>query len=232
MAITLKVEKRDKKTDAAQLRKDGKIPAVFYGKKEASTPITILAADFLKTYKKAGESSVVILTGPEIDVESLIHDVDLHPVTGKPMHADFYVFEKGKKIKVGVPIDFTGIAPAIKDLGGTLVKVLYNIEIEAFPKDLPHKIEVDISTLVDFKSSIKASDIKLPNGVELAIKGDDIVASVSEPKAEEEEVTAPVDLSAIEVEKKGKEAKEGAEGAEGAADAGDKAPKAEKKDKK
>ncbi len=225
MAITLKIEKRDLKADVNALRKAGKIPAVFYGKKEASTPITIASVDFAKAYKSAGESTVVILKGDGIEVESLIHDMDLHPVTGKPLHADFYVFEKGKKIKVDVPLEFVGVAPAIKELGGTLIKVLHDLEIEALPKDLPHKIEVNISSLVDFKSSIKASDVKLPEGVELAIKGDDIIASVSEPKEEVEEPTAPVDLTAIEVEKKGKEAKEGAEGAA-------EAPAAEKKEKK
>jgi large subunit ribosomal protein L25 len=230
MAITLKVEKREAKADVAALRKAGKIPAVFYGKKEASTPITVSAVDFIKTYKSAGESTVVILKGEGVEVESLIHDMDLHPVTGKPQHVDFYVFEKGKKIKVDVPLEFVGVAPAVKELGGTLIKVLHTIEIEALPKDLPHKIEVDISALVDFKSSIKAGDIKLPAGVELAAKADDIVASAAEAKAEEEEVTAPVDLTAIEVAKKGKEAKEGEAGAEG--DAAAAPAKAEKKDKK
>ncbi len=233
MAITLKVEKRDLKTDVAALRASGKIPAVFYGKKEASTPISIASVDFVKAYRSAGESTVVILQGEGIEVESLIHDMDLHPVTGKPIHADFYVFEKGKKIKVDVPLEFVGVAPAIKELGGSLIKVLHDIEIEALPKDLPHKISVDISSLVDFNSSIKAGDIKLPEGVVLAINPDDIVASAAEPKAEEEEVVAPVDLSAIEVEKKGKEAKEakeGAEGAEGAAPAAD--AKADKKEAK
>ncbi|HVT74921.1 MAG TPA: 50S ribosomal protein L25 [Candidatus Paceibacterota bacterium] len=227
MAITLKVEKRDAKADVAILRKAGKIPAVFYGKKEASTPISIVSADFVKAYRQAGESTVVILKGEGIEVESLIHDIDLHPVTNKPLHADFYVFEKGKKIKVDVPLEFVGVSPAIKELGGTLIKVLHDVEIEALPKDLPHKIEIDIAGLVDFKSTIKAGDIKLPSGVELAIKVDDVVASVAEPKAEEEEPSAPIDLDAIEVEKKGKEAKEGAEGAEPAADA-----KADKKEAK
>jgi large subunit ribosomal protein L25 len=227
MAITLNVQKRDIKADVAELRAAGRIPAVFYGKKEASTPISIAAIDFTKAYKQAGESTVVILKGEGIDVESLIHDMDLHPVTGKPLHADFYVFEKGKKIKVGVPLEFVGSAPAVKELGGTLIKVLHDIEIEAFPKDLPHKIEVDISGLVDFKSTIKAGDIKLPEGVALAIKADDIVASAAEPKAEIEEPTAPVDLTAIEVEKKGKEAKEGEAPADGAA-----APAADKKEAK
>ncbi|HVU06788.1 MAG TPA: 50S ribosomal protein L25 [Candidatus Paceibacterota bacterium] len=227
MAITLKVEKRDAKADLAKLRKAGKVPAVFYGKKEASTPISIASVDFIKAYRQAGESTVVILQGDGIEVESLIHDIDLHPVTNKPLHADFYVFEKGKKIKVDVPLEFVGTAPAIKELGGSLIKVLHDIEIEALPKDLPHKIEVDIAGLVDFGSTIKAGDIKLPAGVELAIKADDVVASAAAPKAEEEEPTAPVDLDAIEVEKKGKEAKEGAEGAEAPAD--DKADKKEAK---
>jgi len=231
MAITLKVEKRDKKTDIDALRKTGRIPAVFYGKREPATAISVNALDFAKTYKKAGESTVVILSGPDIEVESLIHDMDLHPVSGKPLHADFYVFEKGKKIKVDVPLEFVGIAPAIKELGGTLVKVLYDIEIEAYPKDLPHRVEVNISKLIDFKSVISAKDIKLPHGVELAIGGDDIIASVSEPKEEIEEVVAPVDLSAIEVEKKGKEAKEGEVGA-GETTEVPKTEKAEKKDKK
>ncbi len=142
--------------------------------------------------------------------------MDLHPVTGKPIHADFYVFEKGKKIKVDVPLEFVGTAPAIKELGGTLIKVLHTVEIEALPKDLPHGIEVDIASLVNFDSVITAKDIVLPAGVELAISDEDIVASVSEPKEEVEEVSAPIDLSTIEVAKKGKEAKEGAgEEAEG-----------------
>lgn len=213
MAITLKVEKRDLKSDVEALRKAGKVPAVFYGKKEASTPITVSSVDFIKAYKQAGESTVVVLSGDGIEVESLIHDLDLHPVTGKPMHVDFYVFEKGKKIKVNVPLEFVGNAPAIKELGGTLIKVLHDIEIEALPKDLPHKIEVNIASLVDFKSVITAKEIALPAGVELAVSADDIVASVSEPKDEPEEPSAPIDLSTIEVAKKGKEAKEGEEGA-------------------
>ncbi|MFA6158431.1 MAG: 50S ribosomal protein L25 [Candidatus Paceibacterota bacterium] len=210
MAITLKVEKRDIKDDVVALRKAGKVPAVFYGKKEASTPISIASVDFIKAYKQAGESTVVILKGEGIEVESLIHDMDLHPVTGKPIHADFYVFEKGKKIKVDVPLEFFGTSPAIKDLGGSLIKVLHDVEVEALPKDLPHTIKVDISSLVDFKSVITAKDIILPEGVLLAVSADDIVASVSEPKEEVEEVAAPIDLSTIEVAKKGKEAKEGA----------------------
>ena len=209
--ITLKVEKRDIKENLGEIRKSGKIPAVFYGKKEASTSIKLPFAIFEKTLKDAGESTVLHLDGDGIDVDVLIHEVDLDPVTDKPRHVDFYAIEKGKKLEINIPLEFIGVSPAVKDLGGILVKVMHEIEIEALPKDLPHKIEVDISTLATFDSVVTAGSIKLPEGVILKIKPEEVIASVYEPKDEVVEET-PVDLSAIEVVKKGKEAKEDAEG--------------------
>lgn len=213
--ITLQVEKRDLKDALGELRKSGKIPAVFYGKKEASTPIQLSQAVFEKTLKEAGESTILHLEGKDIDVDVLIHEVDLDPVTDKPRHADFYAIEKGKTLEISVPLEFVGVAPAVKELGGILVKVMHEVEIEALPKDLPHNITVDISSLKTFGDVIAASDIKLPAGVTLKVKPEEVIASVYEPKEEVVEA-APVDLSAIEVAKKGKEAKEGAEGEEAA----------------
>lgn len=187
----------------------GSMPAVFYGKKTASTPITLIQKDFIKVWKTAGESSVVTLKGSTGSLDVLIHDVDIDPVSDMPRHADFYVFEKGKKIEVSVPLDFVGIAPAVKDLGGSLVKTLYELKISASAEHLPHDIKVDISTLTTFDSQILASDIKLPSGVTLEENPAEVVASASAPKEEEVE-TAPIDLSAIEVEKKGKKEEEGA----------------------
>ncbi|MCX6717669.1 MAG: 50S ribosomal protein L25 [Candidatus Taylorbacteria bacterium] len=213
--LTLKVEKRDPKASLSAIRKAGKMPAVFYGKKEASTPIMLSYAIFEKTLKEAGESTILHLEGDGIDVDVLIHEVDLNSVTDKPRHADFYAIEKGKKLEIKIPLEFIGVAPAVKDLGGILVKVMHEIEISALPKDLPQKLEVDISSLVAFDSVLTAKDIKLPEGVELKVKLEDIIASIYEPKEEVAEV-APVDLSSIEVAKKGKEAKEGEAPAEGA----------------
>jgi len=237
--LTLKVEKRDLKISPEKIRKEGNLPAIFYGKKEKSTPISVKFLDFEKIFKEAGESTVVHLDGTGIDVEVLIHEVDSDPVTDKVRHVDFYAIEKGKKLEIAVPLEFIGVAPAVKDLGGVLVKVMHEVEIEALPKDLPRILQVDISGLLNFESVVYAKDIKLPVGVTLKVKPEEVVASVYEPKEEVVE-TVPVDLSAIEVEKKGKEAVEGEEGAEGAkvaekADAGKKpeaGKKEEKKDKK
>jgi large subunit ribosomal protein L25 len=169
--------------------------------------------EFLKVWKKAGETAVVVLKTKEGPLESLIYAVDRNPVTGAPRHADFYVFEKGQKIKVKIPLEFTGSAPAVKDLGGVLVKVLREVEIEAAPKDLPQVLIVDISKLSAFDSQSLAKDIILPAGVTLITHAEEVVASVYEPKEEVVEVAPPIDLSQIEVEKKGKKEEEGAEGA-------------------
>jgi large subunit ribosomal protein L25 len=228
--LSLTVEKRGSVKNEA-LRKDGKMPAIFYGPKEKSTSVTVSLAEFKKIWKKAGESSVIILKDGAHEHESLIHEVDVHPVTGIARHADFYVIEKGKKVKVHTPIVFIGTAPAVKDKGGILIKVLRELEIEAAPKDLPHEISIDVSSLLELNSAIHASDIKLPAGVSLITHANEIVASIAEAKEEVEAAPVAIDMASIEVAAKGKEAKEG-EAADAASAAGTAPAKEEKKEAK
>ncbi len=196
--FTLTVEKRDMKINAKNLRKKGLLPAVYYGHKQASTPITLKEADFLKVWKEAGESSVVELKTSDGALETLIYDVSFDPVRSQPIHADFYVPEAGKKVTVSVPIEFTGVSPAVKDLGGLLVKVLHEIEIEVLPKDLPHAISVDISMLKTLEDQIMIKDLKLALGVTVLANPEEIIAAIS--VAQEEPETAPAqDISTIEV---------------------------------
>jgi len=210
MTIILNATKREKSEKLDKIRKGGNIPAVFYGAKEASTTISVPEIDFIKVWREAGESSIVTLKTPEGDHDALIQAIDLDPVSDKVRHVDFYVVEKGKKVKVHVPLEFEGASPAVKELGALLVKVLHEIEIEAKPADLPHEIVVSIDSLVDLESQILAKDIKLPAGVELVTGEDEVVALVSEAKEEVVEETGPIDLSAIEIsEKKGKKEEEG-----------------------
>lgn len=208
--LSLDIKKRDMKVGADNVRKSGSIPAVFYGPKETSTPIVVDTIQFKKTWKKAGSSSVIILKDEAgNEHESLIHEVDIHPLTDEPRHADFYVIEKGKKVKVAVPLVFEGVSPAVKDLAGILVKVRRDLDIEAAPRDLPQNIIVDISKLALLTDVILAKDLPVPTGVEIKIGGDEVIASIAVAKEEVEEAPTPIDVSAIEVEAKGKEAKEG-----------------------
>lgn len=210
--FTLDAQVRDKSVSLDSIRKEGKMPAVFYGKKTESTPVTITQKDFIKVWKSAGESGVVSIKTDKGTVEALIKEVAMDPVLDLPVHVDFYIFEKGKKIEVDVPLEFIGVSPAIKDLGGNLVKALHEIKVSADPQNIPHEIQVDISTLVDFDSQILAESLELPTGVTLIELPTEVVATVARPREEKEEEVAPVDLSAIEVEKKGKKEEEGGEG--------------------
>jgi len=217
--LSLTIETRDMKISPEKVRAAGSMPAVYYGPKEASTSISVNAKEFGKVWKKAGESSVVILKDAAgAEHETLIHEVDVHPLTGTPRHADFYVIEKGKKVQVSVPLVFTGVSSAVKDKAGILVKVQRELEIEAAPRDLPHDITVDISRLVELTDVIKAGDLTLSPGVVLMISADEIIASISVPKEEVEEAPTAIDMSAIEVEKKGKAEVEGEAGAAPAAE--------------
>lgn len=207
--LTLKVSKRDLKEKLETIRKAGNIPAVFYGPKEKSTPITISSVDFKKAWKQAGETAVIELSGDGINVQALIHELDLDPVKSTVRHADFYAVDKDQKVKIHVPLEFVGTAPAVKDLGGILIKVLHSLEIEALPKDLPQKIAVDLALLVAFDSRISAKEIKLPAGVTLIAKPEEVIANIAQVKEEVVE-EAPADVANIEIsEKRGKEVKEG-----------------------
>lgn len=204
---TLEVTTRDKGTKIRDMYKEGFIPAVFYGKKEEATSISLSQKDFWKLWREAGESTVITLKTGNDDVEVLIHDVQLDPLTDEPIHVDFYAFERGVALEMEVSLEFVGVSPAVKNLGGSLLKVMHELPIKALPKDLPHNIEVDISSLVDFETNITAGDIVLPKGVELDIEADAVIATADAPHEEEEEEEIPteIDMSAVEVEKKGKE---------------------------
>jgi large subunit ribosomal protein L25 len=218
--LTLDVKARDSKESPDDIRKRGLVPAIFYGGKESATPISVDALKFDRVFRQAGETTIVTLKGDGLEKDTLIHDVQVHPVTGKPLHADFYVLEKGKKITINIPLEFEGAAPAEK-LGHIIVKALHEIEIEVAPQELPHNLPVDISKLENVGDHILVSQIPLPPSAELKTGADEIVVSVIEFKEEKlDEPPTPVVPAEIE----------GAEPAEGEATEGAEAtPKAEEK---
>jgi large subunit ribosomal protein L25 len=205
---------------ADTLRKSGVVPAVFYGPKQEATPIAIDAPKLSHVWREAGETTIVTLKGLGEDKDTLIHDVQFHPVTGSLLHADFYVLEKGKKITINVPLEFEGHAPAEK-AGHIVVKALHEVEIEVAPAELPHHLAVDLSTLENVGDHITAAQIKLPSSATLLTHGEEIVVSVTAFVEEKEEIT-PAPETVILTAKPD----------EGAADAGGAAPAAEKKEEK
>ncbi|MDP1690336.1 MAG: 50S ribosomal protein L25 [bacterium] len=205
--ITLKVENRGT-IAAPALRRTGSIPAVVYGAHHSSMPITVVAGAFEKILREAGEATIVSLEGIGEPLPTLIHEVDLDPLTNRPRHVDFYAVTKGEKVEVAIPLVFVGTSPAV-EAGANLVKVLHEIEVEADPMNLPHDIKVELALLKVINDQIHVSDLVFPEGVEFTGEPEEVVALVQEVVEEKEEVVAPADISAIEVEKKGKEETEG-----------------------
>ncbi len=207
--FSIQAKIRNKGGNLETLRKGGETPAVFYGAKSETTSVSVPTVAFKKIWRDAGESSAIVLATDAGNVDVLIHEVQVDPITGEPMHVDFLAIDMNKKIQVAVPLEFEGISGAVKAALGNLVKVLHEVEVEALPKDLPHNLVVDISSLNTVDDVITVSQLKLPAGVEVITGGDEIVASIVPQVEEKEEEAAPVDLSAIEVEKKGKKEEDG-----------------------
>lgn len=211
--LELEVKKRSLGGVGA-LRRAGSIPAVVYGAHHESTAITVPAAAFEKVLREAGEATIVQLIGLSagggsasdggVPLPTLIHEVDRDPLTDHPRHVDFYAVTKGEKVEVAIPLSFEGVSPAVA-AGANLVKVMHEVEVEADPMNLPHDIKVDLSALANLGDRIHVRDLKFPTGVTLVSEPEEVVALVQEVVEEKEEVTAPADISAIEVEKKGKE---------------------------
>ncbi len=195
---------------AKSLAEAGLVPAVVYGPKQAPLSVSIPLHEFEALLRHGGQSSLVELSGLEKPIQALIHELDRDPVTHVPRHVDFYAVEKGAKVSVMVPLAFVGESAAVK-AGANLVKVLHEVEIEADATKLPSEIEVDIVALAEIGDQITVADLKAPAGVEILTESEDVVA-LAQAVEEEKEESPVLDMSAIEVEKKGKE--EGAEEAE------------------
>lgn len=162
------------------------LPAVLYGAGVPATLLSVSAREFDTILAEAGETSLVTLAVEDKLYNVLIHDVAKDPMTLAPIHADFYAVRMDKSIEANVSLAFVGESPAVKNEGGVLVKVLHELAVKALPKDLPHKIAVDISRLEKFEDKIHVQDLTLPAGVVAHADPDEVVALVEPPRAEAE----------------------------------------------
>lgn len=207
--LALGAKKRDwlgKKVRA--LRFKGIFPAVIYGHGVKNIPLELKFSEFVKVWKKAGESTLIELNIDGEKKNVLISDVQFDPLTDKPRHADFHAVRMDERIRAKVPIEFTGESSAVRSFGAVLVKVMHDVEVEALPADLPGEITIDISGLNNFEDRIFIKDINAGGAVELIASPDDVVVLVTEPKKEEAAPVVEPGIESIEVEEKGKKEKE------------------------
>lgn len=202
-AATLKAQAREitgKKVK--QLRQEELIPAVLYGHKIKPQNLSVKYLDFKRVYEKAGESSLVELETGDKKVNVLVHDTQTDPMSGKFSHIDFFQVNMKEEVETEIPLEFVGESPAVKELGGILVKSLDSIEVKCLPADLPEKFEVDISKLATFEDFIAVKNLKVSDKVEILSDMETIVASVQEPRSQEElerlETKVEEDVSKVE----------------------------------
>jgi large subunit ribosomal protein L25 len=197
-----------------RLRRTGIVPGVVYGKGHDSTSVQVDAKTFETLYRSAGRTSVIKfhLPGERGSTSGLIKSVQRHPLTGRPLHVDYFLVDLKQEMEVEVPLVFTGEAPAVVETGGTLLQNLSNLRVKALPTDIPHEISVNVSVLTSLDVAIHVRDLNLNRDlVQVLSDGDTLVATVVPPRVEVEEV-------APEGEELEGEAAEGAEG-EAAAEA-------------
>lgn len=212
-----------------QLRAAKILPAHIYGNTE---PVSVEFDEktFLDMFKKAGETSVlyVQVEGEKDQRPVLVADYSVDPVLGQMIHIDLRQVNLNVKVKANVPVELEGESEAVKT-GGVLIQLVNEIEVEALPTDLPEKFVLNISVLNKVGDELKVSDLKYDAAkVELALKPEDTLVVVNEPKVEVEPVvTEPVEVETT-VQGAKKDEEEGA--AEGAAPAPEK--KTEKKEEK
>jgi len=204
MQFKLKAQKRElfgKKVK--KLRKQGLVPAIIYGHKFKNIPLKLNLHDFVKIFERAKENMIIDL---EIEGDRtysvLVHDILKDPVSGQILHIDFYRIKAGEEITAEIPLVFQNISPAVKDLGGTLVTNIRTIKVRALPKDLPHDIKLDISTLKSFDDQIKVSDLPKPQGVKFLMEPEAVVVLIKPPRtqAETEALSEEVKEEVSEVE--------------------------------
>ena len=218
--MDLAVQKREKfGKQVNALRRAGAIPAELYGHGIPNVHLSVAAKEFAKIFKAAGMNTVVTLVGAgtgaaaKTKTPALIYDVVRDPLTGEFDHIDFYQVKMDEKIEAKVPLTFIGEAPAVREKGAVLNKSMSEIEVEAFPQDLPHSLEVDLSILTEIDQSIYVRDIKAPKGVKVLVDEATAVATATPPapKEEEEPAEPAVDVSAVKVETEEKKAERQAE---------------------
>lgn len=206
-----------------EVRAAAQIPAVVYGKKQPSMNIMVDGKIFNKMLVTAGESTIIDLAveGSKAPLKTLVQDVQRDPVSDAIIHVDFRAISMDEKLRVKIPFHFVGESAAVKGQGGTLVKNMEEVEVLCLPTALVSHIDVDISPLATFEDKIRLHSVKLPEGMEVAAKTDEVVVLVAPPRTDEEmaklEGAVDLDASKVEVVKKEKKAGEEEEGAEGAA---------------
>ncbi len=215
--IVLKATKRDvvgKKVGA--LRRQGKLPAVLYGRHIETTPILLDAYEGSQTLSHLTSSSLVTIDLDGKQYLAQVREKQRDFIKNRLLHVDFQIVSLTEKMHAKVGIELAGTAPAVKNFNALLHTGLTALEVECMPQDLPERIVVDISVLAEIGDSIRVRQVVLSDKVKILADLEEIIAIATAPKKEEISLEPPVAEEVVpeeiergkkekEVPKKGKE---------------------------
>lgn len=232
MQLEASVRPETGKKISQALRRAGTIPGVVYGEGQAPTPLALTAKDLTRVLQTAAGGNVLITltVKPQPARTVLIKEIQHHPVTAQVLHVDFQQISLTKRIQVAVPLQFTGEAIGVKQDGGRLEHLLWEVKVECLPTEIPKSLEVNVSAL-NIGDSLQIKDLVVPPGIKLLHDPSVGVAACLQPvveKAPEAAEGAPAEPEVITAKKP--ETEEGAPAAEPAKS--EKAEKPEKPEKK
>ncbi|MBP7060751.1 MAG: 50S ribosomal protein L25 [Candidatus Moranbacteria bacterium] len=187
--VTLAVTTREKssRSQLGVARKAGKIPAVMYGNKRAPQTLWVDALTFAKVFAVAGESSIIGLEiGAGKKASVIVQDLAHDAMTNRVAHIDFFEVSMDQELEARIPLEFINEAPAVREMGGVLVKTLEEVTVSCLPKDLPHTITIDLALLKDFSTHIQVKDMVLPKGVKVLTDELTTIVLVEAPRTEEQ----------------------------------------------
>jgi large subunit ribosomal protein L25 len=217
--ITIQAETRTRSGSGVlkQLRREGLLPSVIYGKGIENINLKINAKTFRDILAHSSSDSIVVnleIDGNESQM-AFLKDVQYDALSGQALHADFRAIDSKTTITANIPIVLTGTAAGIK-AGGVVDHLIHTMEVTCLPGDLPETIEIDISPL-GLGESILVGEVKLPSGVTSTLNENVLVVTIGKPAVAQTEEPAEGAETAAE----GTEAE--AEGAEAAAESGEQA---------
>lgn len=210
-----------------RLRREGRLPGVIFGGHADSVPVDTDQHAFELGFRSFGQTTLLALQGLDGgEVAALVHSVARDPRTGRMIHVDFTRVSLTEKTHAEVPIHLIGESPAVKLGEALIILALDHVRIEAFPQDIPHRIDVDLSPLQQLDDAIHVRDLIVDtNTVTILNDPDDLVVKAGAVKVEAEPVAAAVTAEGEAAEDDEAEAEEGDEAKPAAAGAA-KAPKA------
>jgi large subunit ribosomal protein L25 len=199
----------------SSLKKEGKIPAVFYGKNVRHESISINAKAFVSVIEANGANVIIHLNFKDGKKPAIVKEIQRDVLTQYPIHIDFCSISLEDKVEVLVPIHIDGIADGVKNFGGMMEFIAREVKIKTLPKNIPQKISVDVSTL-GIGQGITIADLPKLEGIDYVQDPSTLIINVIVAKVEEEKpADAVVGTETVqpEVISKGKKDKEGEEGA-------------------